>query len=180
MATRRESSLHFDMLWGRRQYFIKKVKSPLVKVLHRSLTISKGNRLFANICLLRDVWLMVKFVNKYPEPTRENTKKRSTHVLLDVWDEFEKYNKARRELFKVVRRVSACECEHDIDYSQRITWLIKKLSEKYLSGEWPPLEPWAPKNFWKDPVVKEAWRKAFIEMTAFGTIGGRPVEEIET
>ena len=175
MAT---STISLDILKGRRQYFAHEVKQSLVNALISST--SRGKGILEKIHLLWDVWNIVKTVSKYPEPTRENTKKQITHVLLDLWDEFETYNVARKPLFKALRRLSVCEAEHDIDYSQRMTWFLMRLTAKYLSGEWIPLEPWAPKGYWSDPVVIEKWRKARQELTIYGTIGGRALSEIET
>jgi len=121
-----------DILRKRRHYFINKVKAPLMKVL-------------------------VFIANKYPEPTRENTRKKNTHVLLDVWDDFFKYerNKSKDSLFHAIRKVIVGEYEHDGYYAQRMDWFLEELVKKYNSGEWKPLEPWNPAGFWIEPSVVE-------------------------
>ena len=177
---RGESDITSDILRHRRRYFQKEVKRPLLDSLTRCA--QEGNRLLEKIYLLWDVFMIVRSVYRYPEPTRANTKKRMTHVLLDIFDEFfeKDTNVYKTALFKAIRRISACEIEHDCHYSQRFTWFLKRLAEKYLSGEWPSLEPWCPVDYWNDPVKDEELLKATVEFRTKMTIGGRPFSEVET
>ena len=167
-----DSELTFDMLTRRRGHFIR-VKGILMKGLVGCLNAPVRNRFLARIFLLLEVWRIVSGILKYPEPTRENTKEPATHVLFDIWDEFFKYEsniyysptrQGRVPLYQAVRRVMVSEVEHDGDYSERVTWFLKKLAEKYVSGEWPALPPWAPTNCWKDPVTLKARRQKRIEL----------------
>lgn len=115
------SLLSIDILRTRRQYFVDKVKAPLMKAL-------------------------VILAGRYPEPTKENTDKHNTHVLLDIWDEFFKHedNPGRDGLFKAIRKITIAEYEHDGYYSQRIDWFLKKLAQAYVDGEWEPPKSWNP------------------------------------
>lgn len=127
------SEMTRDILVTRRQYFIDKVKGPMIKAL-------------------------VLLANRFQEPTRENTKKKISLALLDVWDEFFKFenNPGRDSLFRAIKRISVSICESDSYYSQRITWFLKKLTEKYASGEWPALESFCPSECWTDETTQEA------------------------
>jgi len=154
MATN-ESLIYHDILRERRQYFIDKVKAPLMKAI---LIIS----------------------NRYPEPTRESTKKQMSHILLDIWDEFDKHNTARKPLFKAIRRILICEVEHDNFYSQRMTWFLGELLKRCQSGEWPKLQPWCPMDCWNDPIVIEERNRARAEFQATACVGGVPIGNIET
>lgn len=159
MATNRRqaSRIWLYILSWRRQYFIKRVKGPMKKAL-RDMTRHHG--VLARIQVLIDVWRIVQSVNRYPEPTKATAKEPTAHVLLDLWDEFEQYNTCSVDLFQAIRRVTVCEAEHDTEYSQRMTWFLKRLTEKYASGEWPPPTSWEPLNFWADPAVQEEKRRA--------------------
>lgn len=127
------NTISTDILKHRRHYFINMVKAPLIKVL-------------------------VFIANKYPEPTRDNTRKRNTHALLDIWDEFFEYehNGGRDSLFRAIRKVIVGEYEHDAYYSQRIDWFLKKLVEKYLNGKWNPPQPHHPASCWTEPSAVKA------------------------
>lgn len=177
---RGESDIKSDILRHRRQYFVKDVKAPLLCSLTRCE--QRRHKFLERIYLLWDVFVIVRSIYRYPEPTRENIKKRMNSVLFDVWDEFfeRDTNEGKTALFKAVRRVLAVEIEHDSHYSERFTWFLKRLAEKYVSGEWPPLEPWCPVDYWNDPVKEEELRKAVMEFRANLTIGGRPFNEVET
>ena len=131
------TSIYSEILGNKYQYFVDKVKKPLIKAL---VILSK----------------------RYPEPTEKNTTKHISHVLLDIWDEFFTWedNPGRNELFRAIKRITVCVVESDTYYSQRITWFLKRLTEKYISGEWTPLEPWAPMECWGDPNVKEKRKEA--------------------
>ncbi|KKN75139.1 hypothetical protein LCGC14_0382980 [marine sediment metagenome] len=156
------SKITLDMLIERKQYFIHKVKAPLVKGFVGCL--GRGNGLLSRILLLWDVWCIVTSVLRYPEPTKDNVKKHMSHVLLDTFEEFEGYNTVKPHFFHAVRRFLVSTCEHDSDESQRVTWFLKKLSSKYVSGEWPPLEPYCPSLGWTEKSVQEAVAKERQEL----------------
>lgn len=177
---RGESAIKSDILRDRRQYYVKEVKAPLLKSLVRCT--QKGNKLFERVFLLWDVLMIVRSIYRYPEPTRDNVKKKMNHILFDIWDEFfeKDTNTHKTALFKAIRRILACEIEHDSHYSQRFTWFLKKLTDKYISGEWPPLEPWCPVDYWDDPVKEKELEKVTLEFKRYLTINGRPFHEVET
>ena len=171
-----DSELTHDMLVRRRGYFIR-VKDTLMKGLVGCLNAPIRNRFLARIFLLLEVWHIVSGILKYPEPTKENTKEPIAHVMLDIWDEFFQYEsniyysptrQGRELLYRAARRVSVSEVEHDGDIGERITWFAKKFAEKYVSGEWPALPPWAPTNCWNDPVTLKEKRKKIIELAMEG------------
>jgi len=179
---RGESEITSDILRKRRQYFVKEVKAPLMESLVKIGHIEKVNGFLDKLRVLIYLWRMVGSICKYPAPTKDNTKKKITHVLLDIWDEFFTYetNDSRAPLFRAIRRISATECEHDNYYSQRMTWFLKKLTVKYLNGEWPALESWCPMDNWNDPAIQLEILKAAQEFRYNLTINGRPFSEVET
>lgn len=162
------SGLASDILVERRNYFIDKVKEPFLKAMVECTRPSKYNKVKSYIYMLWSIWNIVRTIRKYPEPTKENCNNSSAHALMDIWDEFFELeeNQGRDALFRAIRRVSVSEVEHDNYYSQRITWFILRLVSKYMSGDWAPLEPWAPMVCWNDPKVINAMIQAREEFFA--------------
>ena len=114
------------MLTGKmREYIIKKVKAPLRKAI-----ILIGKRL--------------------PEPTRDNTLYRNTHILMDIRDKFFKYerNSDREELFRFAWKILIAEYEHDRYYRYRLDWIIEEINKR---GWEPRLEGWPEEHWWKEP-----------------------------
>jgi len=157
------STIFTDILKHRRQYFINKVKAPLMSAMV-AFTNGHGKSPIAWITTAIALVRIVIHVNRYPKPTRENTRKLKTHVLLDIWDDFFKYehNKGRDPLFQAIRRIFIGEYEHDRYYADRIDWFVEKIVEKYQSGEWPPRRPGRPYTCWAEPYTVEA-RKALMQ-----------------
>ena len=156
-----ESELKLDILIHRRNYFIRKVKAPLMKSIN---FISCGK--FGYVMAIWHAFQIIRLCMKYPEPTRDNCKTPDALVMLDIWDEFFKWedNPYRDPFFKLVRRISVGTLEH-CDYdSQRISWWLMKLSLAYMDGKWQPHLPCTPFACWKDPTVLEAKDKAIEEM----------------
>lgn len=179
---RGESPVYSYILRARHHYFVGHVKAPLMNGLINIATLPLRIGFVEKLVLLKEVWHIVRSVYRYPYPTKENTKKHDTHALIDLWDEFFNYdtNVTRRPLFLALRRISCCEVEHDNHYSQRITWFMKRAAEKYMLGEWNPLQEWCPMQEWNDPKVIEAVLKAREEFQKYLTVGGVPIGEIET
>lgn len=98
---------------GLRQYVIDKIKAPLLKAI---LTLAK----------------------RYPEPTGKNCLDNNTLIWMDIWDEFEKRNLIRTNLFAAVRRIHLCELEHDGIYRERMNLLLELWLEKVLAGKYQP------------------------------------------
>jgi len=124
------SKLSKDILWDRRDYFIEKVKVPLMARL-------------------------VELACEYPEPVMENTSAQNTHVLLEIWDKFFQFedNPGRSSLFKAIRRLFTGTYEHDRYYAERIDWFLEELVKAYLDGRWIPSHFEATGAWWKDPDI---------------------------
>ena len=141
--------LYNDILKDRRQYFIDKVKAPLMSNLIKF--VSKSSWIGTLIALIS----IIRLIRKYPEPTRENTRKPNTHAWIDIWDEFFKYedNPGRNLLFRAIRKIFICEYEHDSYYSSRIDRMLEWWLEKYQNGEYNKRMPWNPLACWNEPSV---------------------------
>ena len=170
------SLLTVDMIVTRREYFIKKVKSPLMKGL---IACTSG---CSKLLIPLHVIGIVIAITRFTEPSRENCRKQMSKVLMDIWDEFEKWenNPGRAPLFKAARKISLCITESDNYYSQRLTWFILKLVLKYLLGEWPAHESWTPEMCWTNPHTLAELEKAKKEFQTTLTINGRHISTIET
>ena len=183
--TRGESEITSEILRNRRQHFID-IKNPLrngiVRLATKRYKTTHKLWIVQKVSLLLDIIHIIQTVNKFPEPTKENTKKKMSHILLDIFDEFFKYDtcRSRLSLFRAIRRISICVIETDNHYSQRFTWFLKKLLEKYQNGEWPELEPWCPMDCWSEPTTQEALLRATQEFRLTMQVGGRNIDEIET
>jgi len=117
------------ILQDKRQYFIDKVKKPLMKAL-------------------------IVLANRYPEPTLENTTHPNDHVWIQVWDKFLKMedNPQREPLFRAIRKVMICESSHDPYYRDRIQVLLELWLEEVLKGNWKPRSLDHPADCWRvDP-----------------------------
>ena len=96
-----------EMLFYQRQFIVEKVKKPLLKAI-------------------------VTLALRYPEPTKENTVFKNTHIRLEIRDEFLKYfsNEGRKPLLEAAFRILIDECEHDGFYEfihdEYITELLKR------------------------------------------------------
>ena len=157
MAT---SELMLDMVKGRREYFVHKVKLPIVKGL-TDLACKRGwlPHIISFISILRCLW-------KYPNPTRENIKRPNALVLLEIWEKFMSLDTmyGRWPLWEVLKRVSVDQVEHSNNYSQRMDWFVEELVKAYQDGRWQPSHPWCPMTDWKDPATQEALVKARLEV----------------
>ena len=109
-----------------RDYFIKKVKLPLMKAL-----ILIGKRI--------------------PEVTKENTLSKNAHTFSDIFDKFEKHYKIggeRLEMFKASRKIFLMEIDHDILYGDPFLWFIEETIKAILRGDIEertnghPMMPW--------------------------------------
>ena len=150
-----------DILRVRRNYFIKKVKAPLVRGV---TNLGRGSGLVSKILLLIDLWRIVSSVLEYPFPTKDNTGKRMSHILLDTFEEFEQHNIVKPVFFRAIKRFVVSTVEHDSDEAQRVTWFLKKLIPKYENKEWPNLSPYYPSAGWTEPAVIEAQKKVVREL----------------
>jgi len=94
-----------------RQYFIKQVKEPLLRVI-------------------------IALAGKYPKPTKANTDTLIAHTLLDIFAEFHKFNKVKPELFHAAERVFVDEIEHDSVYTDLFQVFLEYIIEAILGGKW--------------------------------------------
>jgi len=153
------SELKDDILNKRRSYFEFKVKKPLMKSI---VNLGKHG-------LLRNMWelfQLVKLCSKFPEPAKKKCKNPDSLVLLDIWDEFFKWedNAGRNPLFRAIRRVSVGVLESDNYYAQRGSWWLMKLTKAYMDGKWQPNPDWSPMMCWRDPATNEARVKEINEL----------------
>ena len=147
------SALKQDILGTRRNYFIWDVKGPLLNSLVRSV---RGYGLFSYISMFIDVWKIVRSVNRYPEPTKENSDKPNVHWMIDFWDNFEKYNGARVPLFRALRRIKLCEYQHDDFYAERHDKYIREVMSAIENGSYILPSVSSPTSYWSDPkAIKE-------------------------
>lgn len=150
-----------DILSYKRSFFICHVKNPL-RLSIIKLTSGKLSWIGAIIALVK----IVTLIRKFPEPTHKNVQHPNTHVLIDLWDLFFKYEDlpCRDFLFRAIRKLFLCEYEHDDYYRNRIDWFIEKLVEKHLNKEWVPRKPWKPTGNWNEPAVLEAIKALKISL----------------
>lgn len=149
----KKTQLADDILIHRRRFFIMDVKEPLRKYLVK-FTSGTLSWIGAPLTLIK----IVVLIRRYPEPTHENARHPNTHILIDLWDLFFRYedNPGRRLLFCAIRKLVLCTYEHDPYYARRIDWFVEKLVEKYLSKEWRPRKAYSPTGHWTEPAVLEA------------------------
>jgi len=111
------------MLKGRmRDYVIKKIKSPLEKVIEII-----GGRL--------------------PEITRESLLHPNSKILFDAKDKFFEYeeNKTKKKLFEAAWKILIAEYEHDNYYRYRFDWLLDEIGKN-----WKPRMIDYPNIHWKE------------------------------
>jgi len=122
--------LNHSMLRGNlREYVIKRVKAPLMKVI-------------------------IMMAKRLPEPSVVNTLSPNSHVLLRVRDKFFEYenNGGRIELFKAAFKIFICEYEHDQYYRYRFDWFIEEL----MRQGWQPRPEGRPRGAtWKEFNYKD-------------------------
>ena len=118
-----------DILKDRRQFFINKVKAPIMKAL-------------------------ITLANRYPEPTRENVKDPYALAWIEIFDKFFEMedNPGREPLFRAIKRVKICEPGHDPYYRDRELVILELLLEAILEGKVKPRSLDHPQDCWKiDP-----------------------------
>lgn len=119
-----------EMLLEKRQYIIDKVKAPLMNAI-------------------------VKLAMRYPEPTKDNTVFKNTHIRIEVMEEFFKNfnNDGRKPLVKAAFRILIAECEHDGFYEFIHDWYITEL----LRRGWQPNRRGFPMyRYWKAPLCPDS------------------------
>jgi hypothetical protein len=117
--------LRFFINSDQRQYFIDKVNAPLYKAIS-----ILGNR--------------------YPEPTRENIVNPNSIRLLELFEEYFKYEDNPRLIIlaQALKRIIIAKNEHSHNYGDRISWFVEKLR----TGPWKNRAYGRPANHWKEPI----------------------------
>jgi len=137
-----------------RNFFIHKVKAPIMKALVKMVdkTIEKRE---AGVPLEKTplVKVVVAITKLIPTITEKNTNYRDTHTLLPIIEKFFKYenNAGREDMFHAAFKLLLFEIEHDVYYRDRFNWLLEEIIKAILRGEWEertngqPNAPW-----WKE------------------------------
>lgn len=155
-----------QILLTKRNYFIHKVKAPLMEAI-----IKLGNsRWWERAFILFDI---VKLIRLYPEVTRTNTTDKNTLACLSIVEKFNSYhkNRMRQPLFEQFYKLMLPEIAHDLYYNSIFSWWVEEIIKKILAGEWEPRpEDWPPcgdKTFMKNPdkYPGESW---WDEPTPYG------------
>ena len=179
--------LKYHMLQGdMRAYIIDKVKAPLQRGLVRCIDTTRGNGFLAKLYLFWNVWLIVRSLHRYPEPTRENCLHPNTHKLFDIEDKFFQYfkNSSKKELWKAIWRIGICEYEHDPHYRYLGDFILDEIKK---SG-WLPRTPLG-LSYWEEPrreapffpgkilakilAMKEPYDQRLIQKLIFSLEDGR-------
>lgn len=182
-----DSALTKEILFYRRNYFKNKVKEPLMKALVWAFDKrARTNPILDRIKLFMAVWNVMQTVNRYPEPTRDNCHYPLVLGLMDIWDEFFKWEDnpehpdssehpffGRVQLYRAFRRAMLATLEHDHYYRQRGHWWTKKIYEAYRDGKIPELPLLVPDRrvCWKEPVDKKELED-WIQRQFITTSGG--------
>lgn len=98
----------------RRDYFIEKVNAPLV-------------------------WFIIKYANRYPEPTHENVVHPNSQILLELKDKFFEcwHTRPRTPLYMALWRVVIVKYEHSATYRYMLDWFLMMV-QKSNWKHWNP------------------------------------------
>lgn len=109
-----------------RQFFIRKVKAPLMKVI-------------------------IMVAKRVPEITKGNTTNVNTHILIDIFEDFFKHegNSSREKMFRAAFKIFLLEIEHDRYYRDRFNWFIEEIIKSILRHEWQPAIEGNPRDWLK-------------------------------
>ena len=108
------------------EYTIKKIKEPFRKFL-------------------------IFIAERYPTPTKENTRCHNSHILLDKQERFFSYEYGGRDaLFKAAWKILIAEYEHDAYYRYRFDWLLEELANEVIKGNWEIRVKGEPIYLWKE------------------------------
>lgn len=115
-----------------RQYVIKDIKMPLMKVL----LLTAG-----------------RFKSKFGSITKENTIQPISHILIDSKEEFRKhyYNSSRKQMMEASFDIGTFVVEHDPHYRWLFIWLLKRLKKEIEAGNLKLIDEPFPDNVsWKE------------------------------
>jgi len=120
------------MLTGKgRAFVVKKIKAPI------------------EIALVTSVRLFLKV---FGPVTKEGTTKRSTHVLLDLRDEFAQHYilEDRKALLYSGWELLLFENEHDSHIEFLLNWVVRRLAEEREKGNWIDMKECPQEGCWKE------------------------------
>ncbi len=106
-----------------RDYFIKKVKAPLMNVL-------------------------ILVAKRIPEVTKQNTDYEGTHACIDIFDKFFEYSKVREPMFQAIFKIFLAEIEHDKFYRDAFLLFMEEVIKAILAGKIPPRDEVPLDCFW--------------------------------
>ena len=138
-----------------RNYFIKKVKRPLMLALAKmgGRTLERLER-GENLEDLPLVKVAVAIDKRIPNITKENTTFINTHTLQEIIDEFFEHDGSdtpRSAMFRTAFRILLFEIEHDTYYRDRFNWFIEKIVEAIFRDEWQERTNGSPMQGWSEP-----------------------------
>jgi len=125
-----------------RQFFIKKVKAPLMKVL-------------------------VMVAGRVPEITKENTTNINTHIMMNIFEDFFNHecNDGREAMFRAAFKIFLLEIEHDRYYRDRFNWFIEEIIKSILRHEWQPaIEGNPPLQHWRGAPLNRGGKYSIISI----------------
>ena len=104
--------------------------------------------------LIKKKWIVEKAIIAYakilPEPTKENTRKRNTHIMLDIRDKYFEFegNQTKMELIKSAWKIGIDEYEYN-DYSSRGDFVLEEIKK----SDWQARPYYLPtRDTWKEPL----------------------------
>ena len=127
---------------------------------------------------------IIAFAKILEEPTKENTTRHNTHILIDIRDKYFKLDNlpARKELMKAIWKIGIVEYEHDGHYSFRGDWVLEEIHK----SDWKQRPIWQPsRESWNEPLPEgmtltklELPQEIVEQLRAMGGTEGIPIEII--
>jgi len=138
-------------------YFLSQPSPSLDKLIITRTLTGKGRKIVIDLikwpiekALIRSVKLFIRIFGRV---TKETTIKHNTHVLLDLTAEFFGHYtlKSRMELMDCAWELLSFENEHDSHYEWLFNWLVKRIAEERVKGNWIDLPASFPQQgCWKE------------------------------
>jgi hypothetical protein len=125
-----KKTLEYIILYSdKRQYFIDKVKKPLLMAIEKL----DDSNFVARVLLLIEIFRLAK---RYPEVTIKNVTRPEAKAILIASDNFfSKLNlKGREMMLRAIIKEAACQVEHDSVY----TFLFSRLVEEFNKTGYKP------------------------------------------
>jgi len=128
-------------------FMIYHLKAPLVALLGRSLN---PMGFIDKIRMVYGLLKLIKAIDKFPDPTKENTVFRNVKVLIDIEQQFIKYYKLptrMKALLALIKWGIIC-CDHDSHYASIADWWIEQIMRR--GWERRPAQHPSP-DYWNEP-----------------------------